>query len=198
MLAFSDGLTLPFLSSDLPFEGRFRLLARQAHRQLRTFQKRKDRTAQQAVMLGSRSPSQLIPNLYIGSVERAEMKVPPERRRGINPQGAYTTKPSKTLATCGVSSVGSRVGLISEGKYDLDDPNKDFVADFRDLKSAVRVRDGEFLVGSAGDNDRMHFSVSYDGNAIDPRKVEEWKRLIETVLEPEVGQEERRVLGARL
>jgi hypothetical protein len=37
MLAFGDGLALPFLPSYLPLEGRFKLLAKQADRQLRTF-----------------------------------------------------------------------------------------------------------------------------------------------------------------
>lgn len=149
MLAFSDGLALPFLPSDLPVEGRFKLLARQADRQLRTFQKKK-RSREEQVHLGSRSPSQLIPRLYIGSVETAENKVPPERRPGIDPQGAYPARQSETLATCGVSSVGSRVSLIGSGKYALDQPGKEFTADFRDIRIAVRVRDGEFLVGCAG------------------------------------------------
>lgn len=60
---------------------------------------------------------------------------------------------------------------------------KEFVAGFRDFRSAVRVRDGEFLVGSAGDRDQLHFSVSYPGNAIDPTKVVAWKSLVEEVLE---------------
>ena len=190
MLAFSDGLTLPFLCSDLPVNGRFKLLARQADRQLRTFQKKK-RSREEEIHMGSRSPSQLIPSLYIGSVERAENKVTPERRQGINPQGAYPAKQSETLSTCGVSSVGSRVSLIGSGKYDLEQPEKDFVADFRDFKSTVRVRDGEFLVGSAGDKDQLHFSVSFDGNAIDPAKVAVWKSLIEEVLEPATNQRSR-------
>ena len=190
MLAFSDGLALPFLPSELPVEGRFKLLARQADRQLRTFQKRR-RSQEEEVHLGSRSPSQLIPSLYIGSVEREANKVPPERRQGINPQGAYPARQSETLATCGVSSVGSRASLIGAGKYDLEQLGKDFVADFRDFRSAVRVRDGEFLVGSAGDRDQLHFSVSYDGNAIDPAKVAVWKSLIEEALEPQEAQKSR-------
>ena len=187
MLAFSDGLTLPFLPSDLPVEGRFKLLARQADTQLRMFQKKK-RIQEEEIHLGSRSPSQLIPSLYIGSVERAESKVTPERRRGFNPQGAYPAMQSETLSTCGVSSVGSRISLIGSGKYDLDQPGKDFVADFRDFSSTVRVRDGEFLVGSAGDKHQLHFSVSYDGNSIDPAKVAVWKSLMEEVLEPATSE----------
>jgi hypothetical protein len=85
----------------------------------------------------------------------------------------------------------SRVALIGAGKYDLEHQGKEFVADFRDLRSAVRVRDGEFLVDSAGDKDRLHFSVSYDGNAIDSAKVAVWKSLIEDVLEPKTAQSSR-------
>ncbi|KAM3415511.1 hypothetical protein BST61_g9032 [Cercospora zeina] len=40
MLAFSDGISLPFLSSQLDVTGRLRLLARQAQRQLSAYQKR--------------------------------------------------------------------------------------------------------------------------------------------------------------
>lgn len=210
MLAFSDGLTLPFLpaSTSLPVSARFTLLARQAHKQLRTYQKNvKGHSTAQDVMLGSRSPSQLIPALYIGSVERAENKVSPERRMGLNPQGAYPAKSGQGIATCGVSSVGLRTNLISSGMYDLNVPFAKitdaaaadgeeaegaegvFIADFRDFRTAVRVREGEFLVGSAGDQDRLHFSVSYDGNAIDPEKVQKWKQLMEKVLEPKGGPE---------
>ena len=187
MLAFSDGLTLPFLSSDLPLEGRFRLLAKQAHRQLKQYQKRK-RTEKEVVELGSRSPAQLIPHLYLESVERAENQLPPERRQGINPQGAYPAKQSPTPATCSVSSVGSRVGLISSGKYDLEDPTRDFAADFRDQQCLVRARDGEFMVASVGDADVLQFNASYDGNVIDPDMVKMWRRLMEDTLEPRGNQ----------
>lgn len=40
MLAFSDGIALPFLSSELSVAGRLRLLARQSQRQLSVYQKR--------------------------------------------------------------------------------------------------------------------------------------------------------------
>lgn len=75
--------------------------------------------------------------------------------------------------------------------YDLHQPGKEFVADFRDFKSAVRARDGESLVGSVGDKDQLYFSVSYDGNAIDPGKVAVWKDLIQEVLEPRKVQNSR-------
>lgn len=65
---------------------------------------------------------------------------------------------------------------------------KDLTADFR---SAVRVRDGEFLVGSAGEEEQLLFSMSYDGNTIDPLKVALWKGFIEEVLEPRKAQSSR-------
>jgi hypothetical protein len=40
MLAFSDGIVMPFLPSSLPIEGRFKLVAKQANRELRMYQKR--------------------------------------------------------------------------------------------------------------------------------------------------------------
>lgn len=40
MLAFSDGIALPFLSARLSVAGRLKLLARQAQRQLSVYQKR--------------------------------------------------------------------------------------------------------------------------------------------------------------
>jgi hypothetical protein len=46
----------------------------------------------------------------------------------------------------------------------LEQREKEFVVDFR-------VRDGEFLVGSAGDRDQLPSSVSYDGNTVDLTKV---------------------------
>jgi len=57
-----------------------------------------------------------------------------------------------------------------------------FAADFRDLGAAVRARDDEFLVGSAGD-DLLHFGVSYDACAIDEGRVKRWKEVIEGLLE---------------
>ena len=182
MLAFSDGITLPFLPTHLPLERRFIFLAKRAHRQLSVFQKR-PRKATGVVALGSRNPTQLIPSLYINSVERSDAKLPPSRRRGLNPQGAYPARVGFAGATCGVSSIGPRWMLLEPGRYDLNSDDKDFIADFRDLESAVRVRDGEFLVGSGSDRDVLHFNVSYDGNALDEGKVAVWKNVMEEMLE---------------
>lgn len=61
MLAFSDGIVLPFLSSGLDIEGRFRLTTRQADRQLRAYQKRL-RSTELSVELAPRSVARLIAN----------------------------------------------------------------------------------------------------------------------------------------
>lgn len=64
ILGFSDGLSLPFLPSRLPAEGRFKLIARRAHRQLKMYQKGV-RSAKDEALLGSKSPAQIIPSLYL-------------------------------------------------------------------------------------------------------------------------------------
>ncbi|KAL2436484.1 hypothetical protein ABEF95_011067 [Exophiala dermatitidis] len=185
MLAFSDGVTLPFLSSDLDLEGRLRLLGKQADRQLRRYQKR-PRSLTEEVNLGSRSPTQLLPMLYLDTMERLQGKTRASRKRQWDIQGAYPAKSSGSMATCGISSIGARHTIIPVGKYDTRriPENKDMVADFRDSESNVRARDGEFLVGVVGDNGQLRFNVSYDACAIDPLLADEWKRILETLLEP--------------
>lgn len=184
MLFFSDGLALPYLPPSLPTPARFRLLAAQAHRQLSVFQKR-PRTASQLAQLGSRSQAQLAPAAYLMAVERADAKAPAELRRGWDPQGLYAARGASGPGTCGVSSMGSRTALVARGRFGLElGGGRVFAADFRDLQASVRVRDKEFLVGSAGDlPESMHFSVSYDANAIDEGLVKRWKGVIEGLLE---------------
>lgn len=184
MLAFSDGVTLPFLPSDLDLEGRLRLLGKQAHRQLRQYQKR-PKTIEEEIHLGSRSPTQLLPLLYLNTMESLERGSKPHRKRGWDIQGAYPAKPPSSLSTCGVSSVGARGSIISAGRYDTTgqlEPGQDLVADFRNLDTTVRARNGEFLVGAAGDGDYLWFGVSYDGCAIDPELASQWKQVMETIL----------------
>ncbi|EXJ67795.1 uncharacterized protein A1O5_09141 [Cladophialophora psammophila CBS 110553] len=194
MLAFSDGITLPFLSSDLDLEGRLRLLGKQAHRQLRRYQKR-PRTVEEEIQLGSRSLSRLLPLLYLSTMEYLERKSQTARKRDWNIQGAYPASTGSSLATCGVSSVGARGSIIASGKYDTSgqslrpgrgagEGDRDVVvADFCNLHTTVRARDGEFLVGVAGDGDYLMFGVSYDGCAIDPDLASEWKLVMESILE---------------
>lgn len=89
--------------------------------------------------------------------------------------------------------MGPRWHLLEEGRYPVHDPpssdslttskKKDaIVADFRDLVSTVRVRDGEFLVGSSADRDRMGFGVSGEGGMLDERRVKEWEEVVERLL----------------
>ena len=58
---------------------------------------------------------------------------------------------------------------------------KEVAADFRDVWSFVRPRDGEFLVGAAGNRDTddqsmsLGFGVSFDGNSVDPDKARGWE-----------------------
>ncbi|EME49863.1 hypothetical protein DOTSEDRAFT_122199 [Dothistroma septosporum NZE10] len=145
MLAFSDGIALPFLPSELDLEGRLRLLARHAQRQLGSYQKRARPT-------GGDAAKQLLSS----------------RSAGL---------------TCGVSSVGDREALVRGGVYDLNDPTKDFAADFLDMTSSVRAREGEFLVGIGGSKDGLFCVPSVDSTTLDPEMVREWCERFETILD---------------
>lgn len=186
MLAFCDGILLPFLPSHLDLNGRLRLLARQAHRQLLVYQKRQNpqRGDEGALeYMGSRGPGRLLQAQYIGAIERNDAKLPPHLQSGINPQGAYPPRPNMSTQTCGVSSVGRREALIKPGEFDLEAERKDFVVDYRQSFACVRPRDEEFLVGVGGSDDGLFLNASVDGNANDPALVEEWKRRFETILD---------------
>jgi hypothetical protein len=180
MLAFSEGIAMPFLPSSLPLEGRIRLLARAAHRALKTYQKRKKLTTD------AHTPLRMLATNYLVAVERADKMLPEKYRSGFSPQGAYPAQVG-SLATCGVSSVGL-VKDCAPGKFDLNIPlsgPRDVIADFRELRGGVRARDNEFLCGNSADEQgRLSYSVSFDASAMDLGKVEEWKRRIENVLEP--------------
>lgn len=189
MLAFCDGIVLPFLPSYLDFDSRLRLLARQAQRQLAAYQKRarpKDEEAQLQYM-SSRGAGRIIANQYVGSLERADAVLPHHLRKGIDLQGEYRL-PISYGQTNGISSIGRRDGLISSGEYDLEDASKDFVADYRGLEMAVRARTGEFLVAISGGEDGLRAAPSIDIGVMDPVLVDEWKRRMESILE--VGQQE--------
>lgn len=185
MLAFCDGILLPFLPSSLDLDGRLRLLARQAHRQLAVYQKRVN-PAQDGVgmqYMSSRGAGRLLAIQYLGSLERMDMKLSEHLRQGMNPQGAFPARPNHTEQTCGVSSVGRRENMISQGMYDVNDRSKDFVADYRNAYANVRPRDGEFLVGVGGSNDGLWVNASVDGNSMDPGLVEQWRERFEKVLD---------------
>ncbi|KAJ4383037.1 hypothetical protein N0V86_002265 [Didymella sp. IMI 355093] len=187
MLAFSDGIAMPFLPLSLPLEKRFRLTAMRANRELKMYQKRL-RTARDGGVsagLDNHSPSRLLATGYLAQIERVEARLPSERRLGFgNPQGELKASAGHG-ATCGVSSVGSLKGYFRAGEYDLK-ADKDFVVDYRGLRMGVRARDGEFLVGSSTDAEgRVGFGVSYDANAIEPETAEMWARTITGLLERE-------------
>ncbi|KAK4636125.1 hypothetical protein CLAFUW4_00441 [Fulvia fulva] len=187
MLAFSDGIALPFLSSDLDLEGRLRLLARQAQRQLATYQKRARPTGDDATkqFLSSRGAGLVLANQYLFSLERAEVQTPAHLRSGLDVQGQYPARQNPTMQTCGVSSVGNREALVKGGLYDLDDPSKDFAADFTDMTSSVRAREGEFLVGIGGTKDGLFCVPSVDSTRLDPALVQAWCKRFETALDEE-------------
>jgi hypothetical protein len=136
MLAFCDGISLPFLPSTLDLGGRIRLLTKQAHRQLAAFQKRKQPADSEAKLeyMGTRGAGRMLANLYISGVSRIDAVLPESLRRGLEVQTAYPPRPNMSVQTCGVSSVGWRGAVIWRGMYDLDVEGKAFVADFRDLR----------------------------------------------------------------
>jgi hypothetical protein len=186
MLAFSDGIVMPFLPSTLPIEKRFRLTSRIANRELRVYQKRLKTTGKGEISAGldKHSPGRLLATGYLAQIERAESKLPEDKKLGFgNPQGELKASVGPG-ATCGVSSVGSLKGYFRPGEFDLNDTKKDFVVDYRGLRMGVRARDGEFLIGSSTDSEgRVGFGVSYDANAIDAEAAEMWARTITGLLE---------------
>jgi hypothetical protein len=189
MLAFSEGIVMPFLSSDLPVEGRFKLTAKHANRELRVYQKRlkgKGKTGT-AGILDKRSPGRLLATGYIAQIERVEDKLPPERRSPSfqNPQGSLAPSTAGFGATCGVSSIGPLASFFKRGAYDVQYlGGKDFVADFRDVNIGVRAREDEFLIGSSTSAEGIvGFGVSYDLNSISAEAAEVWKETIEGLLE---------------
>lgn len=186
---------MPFLSSELPIEGRFKLVAKHANRELKGYQKRlKGKgTAGTAGILDKHSPARLLATGYVAQIEIIQGKLPPERRSSSysSPQGSLPPSTAGFRATCGVSSVGSLATFFKRGTYDLQDlGDRDFAADFRDVNIGVRARENEFLVGSLTNAEGIvNFGVSYDLNAISEERAELWKTTIENLLE--VGAQAR-------
>lgn len=180
MLAFSQGIVMPWLPSSLPIEGRFKLLAKAAHRQLRVYQKR---LRDPVKGLDSHSPLRMMAGNYLLAIERVKDKLPPHLRVGIDPQGAYPGNWSFQTATCGVSSVGSVKQWVGPGRYNLGG-GTDFGVDYRNMRSGVRARDNEFLCGASSEEDGLlRFKVSYDASAMDEELVKLWEDKIMTILE---------------
>ena len=187
MLAFSDGIVLPYLDPSLPLDGRIRLLLRSAHRQLARYQKRvrvEDDDAR--VYMSSRGAGRVVAMNYISAVERMEAKLPEHLRTEghVGPQGELAVRPNGSMATCGVSSVGKAHPGLRPGLYDLDGDGGDgLVVDLEEMRQNVRARDGEFLVGVSGSDDRISVNVSYDGSAIDENLVKGWEKMMMELLE---------------
>jgi hypothetical protein len=204
MLAFSDGIELPFLPSYLPLESRLKLLAKRAQKQLAVYQKRERLPSSDDegafYYMGSRGPGRMLQTQYLGSLERANEKIPAEFRSGANnnPQGAYPMRPNATMQTCGVSSVGRRDAFIGPGMYDVKSllgSEKDFVADFKDIDAAVRARDGEFLIGVWGTESGLGLTVSADASTLDPDLMGAWQVRLGEIFK-EMGESERKERGA--
>jgi len=187
MLAFSDGVVLPWLSPTLSLDGRIRLLLRTAHRQLSRYQKRRRvEDADAKVYMSSRGAGRVVAMNYISAVERLEAKLPENLRTPGHkgPQGDLSVVPNGSMATCGVSSVGKAHPRLQPGLFDLDGDSGDgLVVDLDDMKQNVRARDGEFLVGVSGSDEKISINVSYDGNAIDEKLVKEWEKMMMGLLE---------------
>ena len=187
MLAFSDGIVLPWLSPSLPLDGRIRLLLRSAHRQLSRYQKRvRVEDSDARVYMSSRGAGRVVAMNYVSAVERMENKLPEHLRTPghLGPQGMLGVSPNGSMATCGVSSVGKAHPGLRSGLFDLDDEGGDgLVVDLEEMRQNVRARDGEFLVGVSGSDDRISVNVSYDGNAIDETLVKEWEKMLMELLE---------------
>lgn len=194
MLAFSDGVVLPFLPSSLDLDGRIRLLARSAQRQLSRYQKRGARTSaavpsrrgEMVEYMGARGAGRVIATTYLDTLERAHDRVPGYQSRSLGYAESLPKRGNLSLGTCGVSSVGRINSEMAAGKYDLTRPLEgegELVADFRESRMNVRAREGEFLVGMWGDDDHIVAGVSYDACAIDPDMAELWRERMETLLE---------------
>ncbi|KAL5121335.1 hypothetical protein ACEQ8H_000803 [Pleosporales sp. CAS-2024a] len=186
MLAFSEGIVMPFLPLSLPIEARFRLVAKHANRELRVYQKRAREKHTGLGDFDKYSPARLLAAGYMAQIERAEDKLPETKKKGgSTPQGILSANKAKYEATCGVSSVGSLKAYFRPGEHDLGDETKDFVADYRGLNMGVRARENEFLIGSSTDpNGHVGFKVSYDENAISQEVAQKWADTICGLLEP--------------
>lgn len=191
MLAFSQGIVMPFLPSDLPVERRFKLVAKQANRGLRVYQKRLKGKMSVDGVFDKHSPLRLLATGYLTQMERVQSKLPSQLRNTttLDPQGDLKPRVGQYEGTCGVSSIGSLASFFERGTYDLQNmEDKDFAVDFRDVQMGVRARDNEFLVGiSTNAEGVISFRASYDMNAVSQEAAEIWAKKISGLLEKEDG-----------
>lgn len=191
MLAFSDGIMLPFLPSSLDLDGRLRLLAKQAQRQLAIYQKRIQPTACEADIadMGARGAGRMLAIQYVGSIERSASLIPGMAQDKLGPQGVYPMRPNATRQTCGVSSTGRGVPLASMTKYD----NPDLVAVPTGMFAGVRAREGEFLIGIGGADAGLNANVSVDISSMDSKLVAQWQQRFAAILEEGQGSASSRL-----
>ncbi|GAM90909.1 hypothetical protein ANO11243_089550 [Dothideomycetidae sp. 11243] len=191
MLAFSSGITLPFLSPSLPLEPRIRLLARSAQRQLSRYQKRPPAAVTNGLSpreralryWGPAGPARVLQLNYLDALARVDAKLPPERRLGINPGGPSLVPAMPSAATCCVSSVGRAETFLPPPPASSQDKDG-LSATFAGSSAAIRPREEEFLVGIAGLPDGgITINVSYDSCAVDDGWADMWRRRIESLLD---------------
>ncbi|KAI1115483.1 hypothetical protein F5Y14DRAFT_410679 [Nemania sp. NC0429] len=203
VLAFSRGVVLPFLPSRLDLEGRFRLLVRQATRQLAAYRARTrtrdrdrdgdrdDPSRRAAAIAHARLDGigRVLASNYIDGIEHLRSLLPAHLREATissplgEQHGARTTWTVRS-ATCAVSSVG-RVDW-SPARFDLDaaDPGDDgVVASAEGLRSGVRVREHEFLVGTWSEDGVVAGGASFDGNFVDEENARRWVETVKALLE---------------
>ncbi|CAD6576159.1 MAG: hypothetical protein CYPHOPRED_005927 [Cyphobasidiales sp. Tagirdzhanova-0007] len=192
MLAFSDGVVLPFLSSSLDTATRFKVLVRQAHRQLGKYKKRqKEGDAEKIAYMGNHGAGRVLAIMYTSVIDWPRLKllggVSGSQAAITSPQGLYPVNENLSQSTNNISSLGR--SAWKRGQYDinmwLEDKGEDaFVADFRAFKQNVRAREGEFHVAVCGEDDgTVAANVSYDGNSIDADSARKWKFHMETILD---------------
>jgi hypothetical protein len=187
MIGFCEGIVLPFLPSHLDLEGRFRLLVRQASKQLSAYQKRErpQNATDAKAYMGIHGAGRLIASNYIDNIERLRAILPAHLKDAIPPpQGEYEVPDwSMSRATCAISSVG----LVdwSPARFDLDaDPGDGVIASIMYLQSGPRVRDHEFLVATMSEDGVMQAGANFDGNFIDENNTPAWAEKMISFLEP--------------
>ncbi|KAI1817642.1 hypothetical protein GGS20DRAFT_574763 [Poronia punctata] len=191
VLAAAPGLALPFLSSRLDLEGRFRLLARQASRQLAAYQKRDKKalqarsTAEAARYMGIGGPGRLIASNYIDGIERLRGRLPSHLREAISsPQTKYEAAAfDLSQVTCEVSSMG-KVDFSAMQRDLNTDPGADgVIASVEGLMNVCRARETEFGVATLSQDGIMQAEISFDANVIDEDRVPAWLEKMRSLLE---------------